>query len=900
MARAGVPSNSRVMPPAELEPARWAGGAEKPKLQPYQEATAWLCQPHLPIERLLVCHRVGSGKTATMIQICDNYFDDKRPKVLIFPTNAVCANFYNEICGGKFPNRFASYVKLVRPKPAAPEHRPEAAASQLPVGRQMEGRDGKTYEVRLGDNGWSHVWMDAEAAAAQDELLKHRRRQKGPSLQQDAKKLLELPGVLRNGRVHPHYLRHPDMPSSPLRAFSYTQAGGNTACGENINALFKCPAGYNGNYATKKAELRGVDSSGEPFGYPGYSNDGNPFSNKIVLMDEVHNLVRPSQQILRNPKRMEMLRRLRHMLRTATNSVIIGLTGTPLCDNPEETAALKMIIKGRGNNTPCDEGFVSFYDSTPASVFPQVLPAGVGNAALPDSALRKIRMRNFAPARDEKGKLLPKLGNRAAYESAVDDETAGVGGRTLDAKMEKLREAQLVRLSRFCSVGQGFAWAGRADICRRIHGEAGNILKRPFGAVPLGSREQQRRALGFATKLQQVVQDIAAQPPAKTLVIIHRHSGWKLGLRLLLKKLGAARVRGYPPGNIDERHEAERKLAGLKPMSRWGVSKGEWTGDEIGPILGVKHDTLAAPGKCKCCLCEFNKAEQPAHCPPLVMVADAMECAEGVSFLGVRRLLLVDVPIGAVDYMQRIGRAVRFMGHASLPEAERRVEVLMYVAAGSEKGVTADEVLVNRLRKASSDYKTELAKLRAVAVDAGTWADEEASSSSAGGAAADEDEAAAGAAPAAADASGFATDEASASESEDDEPEPPPPPPPPRPPPFVPRGGKRAGPGAPPPPTEPTADLPANEAISHIMGVMTRHRDYACAGARLAAMVGVPWVGDNRGLIADEARRVLEKAKNKTLLKIHPDKCAMPFADAASKALNATYTTWFDDLHGAV
>ena len=103
--------------------------------------------------------------------------------------------------------------------------------------------------------------MDAEAAAAQDELLKHRRRQKGPSLQQDVKKLLELPGVLRNGRVHPHYLRHPDMPSSPLRAFSYTQAGGNTACGENINALFKCPAGYNGNYATKKAELRGVDSS---------------------------------------------------------------------------------------------------------------------------------------------------------------------------------------------------------------------------------------------------------------------------------------------------------------------------------------------------------------------------------------------------------------------------------------------------------------------------------------------------------------------------------------------------------------------------------------------------------------------------------------------------------------
>ena len=344
-----------------------------------------------------------------------------------------------------------------------------------------------------------------------------------------------------------------------------------------------------------------------------------------------------------------------------------------------------------------------------------------------------------------------------------------------------------------------------------------------------------------------MVQDIAAQPPAKTLVIIHRHSGWKLGLRLLLKKLGAARVRGYPPGNIDERHEAERKLAGLKPMSRWGVSKGEWTGDEIGPILGVKHDTLAAPGKCKCCLCEFNKAEQPAHCPPLVMVADAMECAEGVSFLGVRRLLLVDVPIGAVDYMQRIGRAVRFMGHAALPEAERRVEVLMYVAAGSEK-VSPPTRSSSMAAEGEQRLQDELAKLRAVAVDAGTWADEEAASS-AGGAAADDDEAAAGAAPAA-DASGFATDEASASSRRTTSRS--------RMPtaaaaPAAFRAARRQTRGRAHRRRRQADGRPAGgEAINHIMGVMTRHRDYACAGARLAAMVDVPWVGDNRGLIADK------------------------------------------------
>ena len=50
----------------------------------------------------------------------------------------------------------------------------------------------------------------------------------------------------------------------------------------------------------------------------------------------VHNLVRPSADILRNEKRMLMLQRLRQLLRTAENSVIIGLTGTPLSDVPAE------------------------------------------------------------------------------------------------------------------------------------------------------------------------------------------------------------------------------------------------------------------------------------------------------------------------------------------------------------------------------------------------------------------------------------------------------------------------------------------------------------------------------------------------------------------------------------
>ena len=40
-----------------------------------------------------------------MIRICDNFFKDRRPKIAIFPTAAVCNNFYAELIDPKFPNR---------------------------------------------------------------------------------------------------------------------------------------------------------------------------------------------------------------------------------------------------------------------------------------------------------------------------------------------------------------------------------------------------------------------------------------------------------------------------------------------------------------------------------------------------------------------------------------------------------------------------------------------------------------------------------------------------------------------------------------------------------------------------------------------------------------------------
>ena len=110
-------------------------------------------------------------------------------------------------------------------------------------------------------------------------------------------------------------------------------------------------------------------------------------------------------------------------------------------------------------------------------------------------------------------------------------------------------------------------------------------------------------------------------------------------------------------------------------------------------MLGFPHDEARGRGGgCPCALCSFNRGDGGAN----VMVADAKECGEGVSFFGVRRLILADVPGTAEDMLQRVGRAVRFMGHAALPEAERDVDVRLYVAT-LKGGTTVDEVLVERL-----------------------------------------------------------------------------------------------------------------------------------------------------------------------------------------------------------
>jgi hypothetical protein len=68
-------------------------------------------------------------------------------------------------------------------------------------------------------------------------------------------------------QVHEDFLRHPELPSAPLRAFSYTMSGGAASCGQRPNAIFKCPDGYVGDYPSRlprQGGYAGLDQRARP------------------------------------------------------------------------------------------------------------------------------------------------------------------------------------------------------------------------------------------------------------------------------------------------------------------------------------------------------------------------------------------------------------------------------------------------------------------------------------------------------------------------------------------------------------------------------------------------------------------------------------------------------------
>eukprot|EP00928_Gymnodinium_smaydae_P054177 TRINITY_DN37996_c0_g1_i1.p1 TRINITY_DN37996_c0_g1~~TRINITY_DN37996_c0_g1_i1.p1 ORF type:complete len:2222 (-),score=588.26 TRINITY_DN37996_c0_g1_i1:198-6863(-) len=492
-----------------------------PPLQPHQESVAFLLHPRSPVTRLLVDHPTGSGKTREMIKVLDNYFYDPRPKVPIFPKEPVCRNFYGELL--RWPSRYRDYFCCERP-----------ADASIASGRP----DWKEYRM--------HMW-DLSG------LLESELRR----LVYSIRDVLEMKGMFHMGRVRRSFRiafqkRNPgeQMPLAPLRALGYTSAGGSFSKiaenGRPLSALMKI----------------------------GYEKDSNNvYCNKIVLMDEAHNLVRSQTQY------EEQLSRLRTLLFTAGNLVLAGFTGTPILSEPSEGRQLLDIVKGQ-HAPEADDGYLSSFPMRPQPLFPLSLPRGI-----PDGVLTLQRKKQLVQKVEIHGETLK------IYEWK---KRIGLPGR---------------RLRAYCNVCtfHGSFHDGKS-------GTKVKILTFPEDCCP---------------KLFAIAQAVAASPE-KAVVLCGRMSGYIVMLELM--KFIAAKA--DPPFNV------------------------------------ATMDELA----------EFNHVSNLRGETFRVLVADAAQCSEGISFLACRRTFLADVPVSPSAFIQQCGRAIRMYGHRGLGEDEQTVTTRLYVA----------------------------------------------------------------------------------------------------------------------------------------------------------------------------------------------------------------------------
>ena len=439
---------TRIMRRRGLLPNKWfsvrcARGRGRLVLMAYQRTAAFLLSPRNVLRssgkqampRLLVVHRTGSGKTLLMILMLAMFYTDPRPKVLIFPRKVVLMNFYAELM--KFPNPYRTYVF-----------------------RYLTKREA-TLLAAAGEGRPLSVSQRQNAARARQKVI-------------DILAMKEPRGAVRH-RGKEGYL------AAPLRAFTYSRAGGATVMRAPPTAtLFKI-----------------------------LYDRANVLNNKIIFMDEIHNLVKPKHEMR---KYAANLKKLKRKLSTCSNSVVVGVTATPIVDSPSDGRALLDIIKGVGPENRNDEGFVTFFDALPTTIYPHVTP----DPALSLAHVVRVPLVYFA---DKKS---PGTATRYVAEARRRMRAERCASPAL------LSTKALEALQNYCNASGYYTQSKRMAAQGKLgyRGTAGGVVKN--GEPP---------AHIFATKLFAIARRLAARTE-KALVLIRRGAGFKILQEVMSKVVG--------------------------------------------------------------------------------------------------------------------------------------------------------------------------------------------------------------------------------------------------------------------------------------------------------------------------------------------------------------------------
>ena len=268
-------------------------------LKQQQRLVQFLMHPDTTVNRLLLAHQLGTGKTIAMIAMLENFYDDPRPMVVLVPKVDLVAEFYADLL--RVSNRFKDYL--------------ESRLGPVPQGEEQL----KSYKAKCKD-------------------------------------ILEKKGQIRNGEVLPDKTKTSVIaPSSPLRCFTFTNAGGTTFANQPL---------------LKVAHAVGKNSTGLP-------RKINMFDNCIIMVDEAHILARPDLESSFEPDQVKRVKGLAENLYLAgVGTRLAMLTATPIVDSAEDGEKLMRIVYGTQRDANwTSEGYISWFMNRLPGVFATTTPA---------------------------------------------------------------------------------------------------------------------------------------------------------------------------------------------------------------------------------------------------------------------------------------------------------------------------------------------------------------------------------------------------------------------------------------------------------------------------------------------------------------------------------------------
>lgn len=304
-----------------------------------QQLAIYLASPECPaITRLLDVHRTGSGKTKIMHLTLGSHHKNDMAKIVIVPSPELRRNFFAKLVNTQ--TLLSAFVRHAIPA--------------FPM-------TGKIPSPLIYDNLGSIMKLLA---------IRH---------QSGRYQLKRYKTYLQNkaaGRTDPPFGTEPWAPMSPLRCESFGSL-------ENmLAAIDDTPAAF----AAFETQLK----AGEPCVPVGnfrsqymfqpqyrYKQDGvpatskkikNPFDDKIIVIDEIHELfTRPSD----NPVKRRMMRLL---IQHARGGILVGLTATPIVPGDTDRSQVLDMIKGPDASTLSSDGFISYFNDLVEPLFPTTIP----------------------------------------------------------------------------------------------------------------------------------------------------------------------------------------------------------------------------------------------------------------------------------------------------------------------------------------------------------------------------------------------------------------------------------------------------------------------------------------------------------------------------------------------